>query len=74
MEFEESKMPKCCNCVRGVHPWSPVLKIPVIENRIAIVECEFMQPGYRPGEGYFEDIAEFIVLATKILYSRVSWN
>ena len=43
-------------------------------NRIAIVECEFMQPGYRPGEGYFEDIAEFIVLATKILYSRVSWN
>ena len=35
--------------------------------RIAIVQCKFMQPGFRPGEGYFEDLAEFIALATKIL-------
>ena len=33
--------------------------------------CEFMQAGFRPGEGYFEDIADLIALAAKILYSRV---
>ena len=30
-----------------------------------------MQAGFRPGEGYFEDIADLIALAAKILYSRV---
>ena len=33
--------------------------------------CEFMQAGFRPGEGYFEDIADLIVLAAKMQYSRV---
>ena len=41
-------------------------------------KCELMQPvlpwWLTSGEGYFEGIAEFIVIATKILYSWVSLN
>ena len=41
-------------------------------------KCELMQPvlpwWLNSGEGYFEGFAEFIVIATKILYSQVSLN
>ena len=45
-------------------------------NRIAIVGCEFEQPGYRPGEGYFEDIAEFDCLGNQstVFPCLIEWN
>ena len=59
--------------------WSPRSDSPVLKGlkcRIILCDlkpncCWFMKAGSRPVEGYFEDVAKFLAMAPRILYSCV---